>query len=70
MDNEKNFKEVHIGNVYKRRDGLLAFIYKFEPVTNYFMCIIQDTGEVFPVDEYGNYSGNNETHNDLVMLVK
>lgn len=61
---------IEIGNVYKRRDGRLAFVYMFNPVSNTFECIVQNSGQVYTVSEDGKYYMTQDSHNDLVELVK
>ena len=61
---------VEIGNVYIRRDGRLAFVYAFNPVSNTFECIVQHSGQVYTVSDNGKYYMAQDSHNDLVELVK
>ena len=61
---------VEIGNVYKRRDGRLVFVYAFNPVNNTYECIVQASGQVYTVEDNGKYYMAQDSHNDLVELVK
>ena len=63
-------KFIEIGNVYKRRDNRLVFVYMFNPVSNTFECIVQNSGQVYTVSEDGKYYMAQDSHNDLVELVK
>ena len=67
---DKNKLEILIGNVYERNDSRLAFVYRFDPITNTYMAIVQGSGDIYAVNEDGKYHGFYSSHNDLVKFVK
>lgn len=70
MNKDKMFDEVTVGDVFKRRDGKLAYCYGYSNVYNHYLCIVQDSGETFSVNDDGSYYECNASHNDLVERVK
>ena len=64
---------VEVGNTYKRRDGLEAFVYFKNPRTQDYDCVIVGQNAIFfNVDENGFYFGkiDKESQNDLVAVIQ
>ena len=66
----KNGIIVEVGNIYKRRDGLQAFVYFSNPISGAFDCVvIGESCLFFSVNEDGRYLNNEiESQNDLVEV--
>lgn len=66
----KNGIEVEVGNIYKRRDGLRAFVYFSNPISRVFDCVIIGGNSLFfSVNEEGRYLNDRiESPNDLVEV--
>lgn len=66
----ENGIEVEVGNIYKRRDGLRAFVYFQSPITKRFSCVIVGHQSLFfDVSEKGFYLfDSQESPNDLVEV--
>lgn len=58
--------KVEVGGIYKRRDGLLAFVFLKSNTTEFYRAIIIGTGEQFSIHENGKEYHSEETQNDLV----
>ena len=69
MASDKMFDEITIGDVYRRRDDRLVFVYGYNPIYNTYLCILQDSGEIYSVHFDGTYSSG-INHNDLVERIK
>lgn len=61
---------VKVGTLYKRRDGLKAFVYYRSPVSNMFRAAIVGNPDNFSVYENGKESKFDESQNDLVEIIK
>lgn len=61
---------VEVGNIYKRRDGLRAFVYFRNPISMVFDCVvIWESGLFFSVNKEGRYLNDRiESPNDLVEV--
>lgn len=66
----KNEIVVEVGNIYKRRDGLLAFVYFKNPVSGMFDCVVIGQCSLFYfVNKEGRYLNSViESPNDLVEV--
>lgn len=73
MEKETKAIQVEIGNTYKRRDGLEAFVFYKNPVKSDFQCVVVGENAMFySVEEHGIYNefSDFESPNDLIELVK
>jgi hypothetical protein len=63
---------LEVGNTYKRRDGLEAFVYFQSPITKRFYCVIVGQQlSFFDVTEKGFYLfEDQESQNDLVEVLQ
>lgn len=57
---------VEVGKLYKRRDGLAAFVFYFSPVSNLYRAVIVGSMENFSVYANGAESKFEQSGNDLV----
>ena len=62
--------KVEIGNVYVRRDGKAAYVYAYDAVMNQYKCIIPHSAEIFYIHEDGKYREIEQSHNDLIGIIK
>lgn len=63
---EPEFGHVAVGNTYIRRDGMKAFVYFRDRVSQQFQCVIVGTQQFYTVYEDGKYYQAQDSHNDLI----
>lgn len=66
---EKEIK-IEVGNTYETRDGRKVIVFKYNSISNDYSAVVFNTNDFLSVHEDGKYYETNDSHNDLVKLIK
>ena len=69
INETKNFEEIEIGHIYRRRDGQRAIVFYFNSIQCLYNCVLVGSMDFFTVHEDGRYLESREDHNDLVYKI-